>query len=101
MYKIPADTKEKEKVIGGILTMAQFLVLAVGLGLGLSLFVIFWLLTKNIFVGLFFFILGIGVAMPFAFYKKKHLSFMEYLKFRRKLLKRNVYLPNNKKEEVR
>lgn len=101
MYKIPPDVKEKEKVIGGYLTLIEFLWLLGGLGSGLFLFVIFWLLTSSLFVGLFFFILGPALAAPFAFYKKKDLALFDYLKFRRQLLKRNVVLPNTKKERDR
>lgn len=101
MYKIPPDVKEKEKVIGGMLTLVQFFWLLGGLGGGLFMFVIVWLVTTNLFLGLFFLALGLGVAAPFAFYKKKDLSFYQYLKYKRQLAKRNVYLPNNKKERVK
>lgn len=101
MYKIPADTKEKEKVIGGVITMEQFLWLGGGLVIGLLMFIGAWVITTNIFVGLFFFVAGIAMALPFAFYKKKHLTFFNYLKYKRQLTKRNVYLPNNKKENAK
>lgn len=101
MYKIPPDVKEKEKVIGGVLTLIQFLWLLGGLGGGLFLFVVTWLATNSLFFGLLFFVAGIGVSAPFAFYKKNELSLFGFLKYRRKLIKRNVYLPNKKKERIK
>lgn len=101
MYKIPPDVKEKEKVIGGYLTLLQFMWLLGGLASGLFLFVIFWLLTNSLFIGLFFFLSGVGLSAPFAFYKKKDLALFDFLRYRRRLLKRNVVLPNKKKERIK
>lgn len=96
MYKIPADTKEKEKIIGGLLTLVQFLWLLGGFIIGLVMFVITWLITGSLFLGLSLMLAGIGLGAPFAFYKKKDLTFFQYLTYKRKLERRNVNLLNNR-----
>lgn len=98
MYQIPPGAEDKEKIIGGVLTLVQFLWLIGGLGTGLVLFVVSWLTFGSLALGLLFFIAGIGLSAPFAFYKKKDLSFFQYLKYKRKLNKQNVSLPNKKRE---
>lgn len=98
MYQIPPDTKEKEKVIGGMFNLVQFLWLLGGLGIGLVLFLTFSGITGSLGVGLFFALIGIGVSLPFAFYKKRDLSFFQYLKFKHKLKNKNVYLVNKRKD---
>ena len=50
-YYIPPTIKEKEKVIGGILTIGQFLFLIVGLVIGLVLGVLLYTLTKSLELG--------------------------------------------------
>jgi len=101
MYTIPADTKEKEKVIGGYLTTVQFFWLLGGLVLGLGLFVLFFGMTGSLFIGLFFLLIGLGLSIPFVFVKKKELTLFQYLKYKRRLKKRQVYLPNKKKEMIK
>lgn len=98
MYQIPPDVKEKEKVIGGILNLVQFLWLLGGLGLALLLFLATSGITGSLIVGLISALLGIGVSLPFAFYKKRDLSFFQYLKFKRRLKNKNVCLVNKRKD---
>lgn len=99
MYQIPADVKEKEKVIGGILTMLQFFWLLGGLGLGLCLLVLALAITGSLIVGAVFIIIGVIASLPFAFYKKKGLPLFQYLRLKRKLSKKTVVLVNKRKEE--
>lgn len=98
MYQIPADMKEKEKVIGGILTMIQFFWILGGLGLGLMMLVIALAITGSLIVGAVFIVLGLIASLPFAFYTKKGLSLFQYLRYKRKLSKKTVILVNKRKE---
>lgn len=81
-YNMPPDTKEKEKFIGGLLDWGQLGWLMVGVvvyaiciissikALGLLCFLIF---LPLLFIG-----------CPFAFIKKDNMSFLRYLKYKKK-----------------
>jgi len=97
MYTVPPDTKEKEKVIGGILNINQFFWILSGLVLGALVFAsLFHVIggTPALIVGFVFCFTGV----PFAFYKKKGLTLYQYLKWKRKFKKKTKKLPNIRKE---
>lgn len=98
MYQIPPAVNEKEKVIGGILTMKQFVWIMAGVGVGLVLFLIAVGTTGSIGLGIFLAIPAILAALPFAFKKKKGLELFQYLRYKRKLKNKNVYLVNKRKD---
>lgn len=93
-YQTPSDTQEKEKVIGGLLTMAQGVWIGLGLVAGLFGFVLFLSITKVLGVGIFVLILNLGLFTPFAFIKKRDLTLFQYVKLRAKKLKQNPILLN-------
>lgn len=98
LYKVPSDVNEREKVIGGVLNLVQFIWLLGGLGVGIFFFALTTAISGSFLVGIVFALLGIGLSLPFAFYRKKDLSFYEYLKYKHRLKNKNVYLVNKRKE---
>lgn len=98
VYNVPADVREKEKIIGGLFTLGQFAWIGGGVLLGLASLAGMYLLTDTFViagpVGLMFACSG----LPFAFYKKNGVDLPIYLvrkaKFKRKtkklINKRNV-----------
>ena len=98
LYKVPADTKEKEKSIGGVLMLAQFLWLLVGLVLGLVSFVVVFGITKSLGFGLFVCLVFMGISLPFAFKKKRDLPLATYLRYKRTVSKQTAVLINKGKE---
>lgn len=98
MYQIPADVKEKEKVIGGVLTLIQFFWILGGLVFGLLLLVLVLGITGSLIAGAFFLLLGLIASLPFAFYTKKNMPLFKYLKLKRKLKKKTVVLVNRRKD---
>ena len=97
-YQVPPDTKEKEKVIGGVLNWTQFFWLLAGFVIGLILAFIVYSITKTIFIAVFFAIIGIGSTVPFALVKKLEMPLFTYLKRKRDLKKKTKKLVNIRKE---
>ena len=82
VYRIAADTSEKEKAVGGILTFAQAGWLILGLLIFAAIFVPLAQVLPPVialFIGL---IPGLGVGLPFAFYQKGGLTLSQYLMWR-------------------
>lgn len=97
MYQVPPDMNEKEKVIGGILTLNQFFWILGGLILGALVFMMLF----NIVGGTLALIIGIlfcGTGVPFAVYKKNGLTLFQLIKYKYKFKKKVHKLPNRKKE---
>lgn len=99
-YTVPPDMSEKEKVVGGLLTMTQmFWVIAFGLvGAGVFLF-IFSVAGP---------ILGLIMALPFftmggvfALYKKENLTLFGYLNLKRKHKKKQKEIIHFRKEVLK
>lgn len=95
-YTVPVDTREKEKIVGGFLTMVQLFWIIGGIGFGMLLFIIFFSITKLMPVSIFVFIIGILTTMPFTFITKDGLPLFEFLKRKRKFLKKNHRLINKR-----
>lgn len=93
-YKMSADTSEKEKVVGGILTAAQGGWLALGCGiiavllLGLSRFM------PPIIALIIALPPGLAVGLSFAFYKKKELTLFQLLSLKRQFKKKSKIMLN-------
>lgn len=66
-YPIPQDTREKEKIIGGIFTMTQFAFVAIGVALGLLLGLGAYSLTNSLTLTIIVIVLIIGLFAPFGF----------------------------------
>ena len=91
IYNVPADVREKEKIIGGLLTIAQGAWLMGGFVLGLGSFAGTYLLTGMVPLAI---IVGLPTAcfgVPFAFFKKNGIPLPTYIvrkfKFKRKVHK--------------
>jgi|GEM_PF-6798491 len=98
IYKVPPDIRIKEKVIGGILTLAQAGWIAGGLVLGLILFLITFTLSKFLAVSLF--IISTAIGLPFAFYKKEQLTLFQYLKYKHQFKKKSKFIINKRSEVI-
>lgn len=95
-YTVPVDIREKEKIVGGFLTMIQLYWIIGGIGFGMLLFVLFFTVTKLMPISVFAFIIGLLSVMPFVFITKDGLPLFEFLKRKRKFLKKNHRLVNKR-----
>jgi hypothetical protein len=95
VYKIPPDTSEKEKIVGGLLNLNQLIWIIAGALTG----AVITILTFNFLGNIAFFLGFIAIALfiPFVFYKKHDLTFFNYLKLKRKHKNKNKYLSNIRK----
>lgn len=98
IYNLSPDVNGDEKAIGGILTFKQFFWLLAGFVIGLILFAIMFLVTKDITFSIFFILIGIGLMCPFAFIRKYDMTLFTYLKYKGKFQKKNKKLINMRKE---
>ena len=91
-YTIPADINEKEKIIGGILNINEFLWVLSGFVLGLIVFAALTPLLGQaaIVVGA----LVVPTGVPFVLVKKEGLTLFEYLKRKREFKSKVKRLPN-------
>lgn len=94
VYKVSADTSEKEKVIGGVLTLAQGLWVALGLVIIFALFMLFSQILPWVLALILAAPPGLAVGGIFAFKKKEGLPYMTYLLLKRKYEKKTKYLIN-------
>ena len=95
-YKMSADTSEKEKIIGGILTAAQGGWLGGGFVISASLLM---LLTHGASLPapvalLFALPPGMAFGLTFAFYKKKELTLWQYITLKYRFKKKEKILLN-------
>ena len=95
-YTVPVDTREKEKIVGGFLTMVQLFWIIGGVGFGMLLFIVFFLTTTVLAISVFAFIVGLLAVLPFAFITKDGLPIFEFLKRKRKFLKKSHRLINKR-----
>lgn len=96
-YPIPPDTRGKEKIIGGIFTISQFIFLIIGVILGFVLVAVTFQMTNSFVVAGIAFIIGVGPFIPFSFVKKHELGEMElfqYLRLKQKFKKSRKVFPN-------
>lgn len=93
-YQMPSDTKEKEKAIGGILTIAQGGWIGAGVVNGLLGFVVALAVTKSFVFSLIILLIGLGIFVPFSFVKIRELTLFHYLKLRIRKERQNPILLN-------
>lgn len=96
MYSVPASTNEKEKIVGGLLTLNQ--VLWVGSG-ALVFFLTSLLLLSSLKVGALF--LGLILGAPFVAFglvKIQEVSLMTYIKRKRAFKKLTKQLPKKRSD---
>lgn len=94
VYRLTTDMSEKEKVIGGILTLGQGMWLVTGLLIAAG---VFMALVNTIPKGVALFIgiiPGAAIAVPFAFYEPGGLKLSEYIRLRVKFRKKTKFLTN-------
>lgn len=94
LYKVSADTSEKEKIIGGILTVGQGMWLVAGAVLSVSIFVPLTTVIPPAFALFVAVPPGVLLGGMFAFYKKEQLSFLEYLTYKQAFNKKEKLLIN-------
>ena len=94
--EIPPNTAEEEKAIGGVLTFVQFFWLLGGAVLGLLTYLLFYLITKIHIIAIPIGVIVGCVGLPFAFYKKKEMTFFQYLKRKNKFKKKSKKLINRR-----
>lgn len=94
MYRVSADTSEKEKAIGGLLTMAQGAWLGAGVAVGLLTIFGLSKVMHPIAAAIIGLLLGGGIAIPFAFVKVKRLPLFQYLMLKREFRHKTGHLIN-------
>lgn len=94
LYKVSADTSEKEKVIGGIFTAVQGVFLSVGIIMCGVIFLIFQSVMPAVFALIFGASCGGVFIYLFVFKKKEDLDFATYLKLRKNYRSKTKYLLN-------
>ncbi len=99
MYHVSADTSEKEKVVGGVLTMAQGLWLAGGFLIFGAIFLLLQNFLPLAFAVFFALIPGLGFGGAFAFYKKQGIPLFTYLTLKKKFEKKTKHLLNTLHEK--
>lgn len=97
-YQVPPDTKEKEKVIGGLLNWFQFFWLIAGFGLALILVFFTYLITKSIILCVFVALIGITSTVPFALVQKMDMPLFTYLMRKRAMERKTKKLINIRKD---
>lgn len=97
-YKVPPDINEKEKIIGGMLSWAQFLTLIGGFVAGLLVFAFFFLFIK--FFAIVPGLIVMGLTLPFVFYKKLGMSLPKYLERKRSFDKKSHEIPNIRTDRI-
>lgn len=85
IYEMPPDTREREKIVGGLIDAKQLIWLVIGAGLcALTTIALYFIM------GLFSLIFGLGFLAAgciFAFKKKEGLMLYPYLKLKHKYKK--------------
>lgn len=95
VYRVPADVTEKEKIIGGLLTAEQGVWLGGGFFVGVGMTLILSKVMPALLAIIFSFGVGLGIAVPFAFVKKRGLTLMSYFRCKRVFNKQTKFLIND------
>lgn len=93
-YKMSADTSEKEKVIGGILTAAQGGWLALGGVIISAILVTLAQVIPPIVALVIALPPGLAVGLMFAFYTKEGLTLFQYLTLKHQFKKKSKIMLN-------
>lgn len=91
-YSIPQDMSEKDKIVGGILTMVQAFWIGIGFVSGLVVFFLIYGLTRSFIFSAILAIPFMGTGLPFAFYKKHELTLLQLIVKKQKHKKKNKHL---------
>lgn len=98
MHKVGEVIDQKEKIIGGIMTLGQFAWICAGLVFGATVSLLFYMI-----MGWFCLIIGIPacfVGIPFAFYKKYDMPLFKYFIEKINFSKKNKEYVNRRYGDV-
>lgn len=96
VYHMPPDTKEKEKIIGGLFTWNQFFWLLGGFALGMIGFVVIYSLTSVPALSLIMALIGFSLSFPFVFIRRGELTLFEYIVRKHRFKKKSHLLINRR-----
>lgn len=96
VYHMPPDTREKEKIIGGLFTWNQAGWLFGAFLLGLSVFSFVYTATRIPLLSIILAVLVGSTLLPFVFVKRKDLTLFQYIMRKRKFNKKTKHLINKK-----
>lgn len=96
IYNVPADTREKEKIIGGLLTIGQFAWIVCGFLLGLASLAGMYILTKSAYIAAPIGMMFACSGLPFAFAKKNGVPLPVYLVRKARFKKKTHKLINKR-----
>lgn len=94
MHRMPPDTRDKERIFGGVLNLTQAIFIGIGFIIGLALFAFFQSILGFLPLSVIVFLIGFGTGGVFAFYKKRDLMLHTYILRKRKFDKKNKILKN-------
>lgn len=96
IYTVPADVREKEKIIGGMLTLSQGAWLMGGFILGLGSFAGVYILTNMVPLAIIALLPTACTGIPFAFFKKNGVPLPIYIVRKVKFNKKSHKLINKR-----
>lgn len=80
-HQVPPDTRDKEKIFGGIFTLSQFIFLIIGVIVGALIGMMLYTMTGNLVVMAIAFVFGALLFVPFAFVKIRSMGDMELFRY--------------------
>lgn len=95
LYKVSADTSEKEKIVGGIMTINQAGWIVLGLLISAAIFALLYKWLGPAVALIICAIPGLTFGGIFAFYKKEQLPLATYLIYKRNFKKKSKRLVND------
>jgi len=93
-YIVSADTSEKEKVVGGIFTIAQGLWLALGVVISCAVFLLLGQFIPPAVALILALMPGAAVGLLFALYKKYDIPLATYLMYKHRFNKKSKRIGN-------
>ncbi|MEG1299611.1 MAG: PrgI family protein [Oscillospiraceae bacterium] len=79
--RVPADTRDKEKLFGGKFTLSQFIFIIMGIVFGGALGLLFNLIIPHIISIIVGILIGVICFFPFGFYKVRKMGDIELAKY--------------------
>lgn len=91
-WKVPPDTSQKEKIVGGVLTAVQLLWMILGLGIAAGLALLLGSSGMGIVGVVIGLIIGLAFGCFFSFFKKEGLPIFTYFRLNVKHKRKIHYL---------
>lgn len=82
VYRMPPNTNEREKIVGGLIDIVQMFWIAGGLFLAAIIIIVLYKFMGSVAIIIGFPFLFTG--LPFAFIKKHNMPLAKYLKYKRR-----------------